>query len=843
MLDAALQQAASYIVESTTTAAVNEDHRKRPTTTTPTPPDEPPTSTNFSSAPGFTINLSDICLPSSTIKLLDKGLTFIPTYNRQPLNQIYDLQHRLVRNLMLKDFFSRRKHDSELDADAEDGLRQFRLPSTWIPPHSKISEETRTTTRDIYRATERLVNKRHSNNYGYLRLLNQRQNTSTIERQAIRDLKSQHEIVIKPADKGSAVVIMNRANYIQEGYRQLNNTQYYRKLTTPIYPNNVPKINAILQTMYDNGAIDDRQLAFLSAKHTDRGRRFYMLPKIHKPVEKWSQPGKMPEGRPIVSDSGSESCRVASFINYHLRPVSTRHPAYLKDTFDFVNKIRGQNVPRGSLLVTADVTSLYTNMTIDRMLETVADAFRRFPCTDRPDKELLDLLELTLRNNDFTFNGELFLQVCGTAMGKSYAPSLADLYLESFDESARTGFRTRPLIYFRYIDDVFMVWTGTVEDLREFETFCNNLIPGIQINFEHSPSSVNFLDTTVYFADLDANTRSLETRIFFKPTDTHQLLEKQSFHPPHCYKGVLKSQFIRFKRISSTKMDYDATSNILMKALAIRHYGRRMMRKVKNDVWMDNTNLASKPTDDREILPVVVPFNELGCQLGRTWRGIINRNSTFRNHRVITAYTVGNNLCKTLVSSTLQEAPQTTTNRRNTSVGQLPITAYFKPLEPAAKPSVSSTNICTPCWGSHCLACSSVQKTSRFRSHATGQEFNVRGRLTCRSQNIIYLISCRRCHLQYVGETSRCLADRLNDHRSYIRTNKTTPTGAHFRLPHHSSNDVIITGIEQLQSTATATYRRIREQAWIALLQTWHPHGINHPSTYRGSKSTTVPQR
>jgi hypothetical protein len=97
-------------------------------------------------------------------------------------------------------------------------------------------------------------------------------------------------------------------------------------------------------------------------------------------------------------------------------------------------------------------------------------------------------------------------------------------------------------------------------------------------------------------------------------------------------------------------------------------------------------------------------------------------------------------------------------------------------------------------------------------------------------------------HPQYVGETSRCLADRLNDHRSYIRTNKTTPTGAHIRLPHHSSNDVIITGIEQLQSTATATYRRIREQAWIALLQTWHPHGINHPSTYRGSKSTTVPQ-
>lgn len=72
MLDAATQQAASNIVETPAAAAAYENCRKRPTTTTPDSPNEPPTSTDFSSASVFTINLSDVC----TVKPLNKGLTF-----------------------------------------------------------------------------------------------------------------------------------------------------------------------------------------------------------------------------------------------------------------------------------------------------------------------------------------------------------------------------------------------------------------------------------------------------------------------------------------------------------------------------------------------------------------------------------------------------------------------------------------------------------------------------------------------------------------------------------------------------------------------------------------------
>ena len=66
-------------------------------------------------------------------------------------------------------------------------------------------------------------------------------------------------------------------------------------------------------------------------------------------------------------------------------------------------------------------------MNIDRTLTVTEQALTNNPDPTRPDRELLELLELTMKNNDFTFNKEIFLTIFGTAMGKPYAPSLANI--------------------------------------------------------------------------------------------------------------------------------------------------------------------------------------------------------------------------------------------------------------------------------------------------------------------------------------------------------------------------------------------------------------------------------
>ena len=114
----------------------------------------------------------------------------------------------------------------------------------------------------------------------------------------------------------------------------------------------------------------------------------------------------MPSGRQIVSDCESESYRVSEYIDLFLSPLATNHPSYIKDTHDFLKKIEQIKIPQNSFFVTLDVDSLYTNINNKEGLAAVAEVLAKTKHRDlnfslRPDKEIMDLLKLSLENNDF----------------------------------------------------------------------------------------------------------------------------------------------------------------------------------------------------------------------------------------------------------------------------------------------------------------------------------------------------------------------------------------------------------------------------------------------------------
>ena len=94
--------------------------------------------------------------------------------------------------------------------------------------------------------------------------------------------------------------------YKQEGLRQLLNTHYYHEIDRPLANETVLKINNVLNKLVDSGFITDKQYDYLQASTPVKQRSFYLLPKVHKDRAKWPSP-YMPEGRPIVSDCGSET--------------------------------------------------------------------------------------------------------------------------------------------------------------------------------------------------------------------------------------------------------------------------------------------------------------------------------------------------------------------------------------------------------------------------------------------------------------------------------------------------------------------------------------------------------
>ena len=263
-----------------------------------------------------------------------------------------------------------------------------------------------------------------------------RDNLEPEEAEALRELRNNRNIIVKPADKGSAVVLMDREQYLWEGYRQLNDSTYYAKLDRPIYIDTLPLVSTILNTLWRKKYITHVQRNYLIGDAEPRPRLFYMLPKIHKDPAAWSRPSEIPPGHPIVSDCSSETYNTAEYLDHYLYPLSIRHASYVKDTYDFVQKVRDTHVPSHSILFTMDVDSLYTNIDIAGGMRAVQHAFTLYPDVTRPDAELLSLLEINLTRNDFLFNGNFFLQVKGTAMGKKFAPSYANLFMAQWEASA-----------------------------------------------------------------------------------------------------------------------------------------------------------------------------------------------------------------------------------------------------------------------------------------------------------------------------------------------------------------------------------------------------------------------
>jgi hypothetical protein len=215
---------------------------------------------------------------------------------------------------------------------------------------------------------------------------------------------------------------------------------------------------------------------------------------------------------------------------------------------------------------------------------------------------VIQLLQVNLFNNDFTFNNETYLQTFGVAMGKSFAPHLANLYLQQFDLQATNNFRCKPIHYHRYIDDIFFIWTDTMQDLLDYQHFLNQLIPGIHLTFQHNPDTINYLDTTVF---ADRTNDCLLTKVFFKPTDQHALLSQDSHHPRHTFQGIIKSQFIRYKLLSSRQTDYMATCNHLIHSLNRKGYKARKLRSMASYIWRNHSQRANpQPTDNTVYLPL-----------------------------------------------------------------------------------------------------------------------------------------------------------------------------------------------------------------------------------------------
>ena len=347
---------------------------------------------------------------------------------------------------------------------------------------------------------------------------------------------------------------MNTTDYILRSEKLLSDTKFYQKLDhDPTRTHNL-EVTIILDEMLARDEIDITCYDYLYNQNPSTPR-FYTLPKIHK--------GKNPPpGRPIVPANNSPTEKISSFVDFFLNPTIPYLDSYVKDTAHFLQQIKNiASLPTNTLFVTLDVTSLYTNIPNKEGLRAAAKTLAKYrPVALHPSNQsLIRLLEFSINQNNFEFNGQHCLQISGTAMGTNTAPSHANNYMGDFENTHVHTYPNKPRLWLRFIDDIFMIWTKGKPSLEAFIEHLNSCHNTIKFTAEISTNTLDFLDTTVYL-NTDG---SLDVDLYSKPTDSHNYLLDTSAHTSNCKSSLPYSQFLRIHRICSSLDNFEKHSKIL----------------------------------------------------------------------------------------------------------------------------------------------------------------------------------------------------------------------------------------------------------------------------------------
>ena len=502
------------------------------------------------------VNLSSRTLTEAELSLLSKGLNFVDTPPKPDMGCITeDLSkfHLSIKRHLAAEKFNLPTQQINQFAGAPYAHSKFKNPSRWNPPAPAIVEHMSLLTMEEAQ-TSQSTNPRKSN-------------LSSAERTAKSTLANDPNIVIKKADKGSAVVIQNREDYIKEGLRQLSDRKFYR-----LQEDNLTEIHSKSISDAVNSMVASKEISLKTAEYlileNPRTAKFYLLPKIHKNT-------LPPPGRPIVSANECPSERISQFVDHFIQPLVTKIPSYLRDSSHLINILGNLKISNDAILCTLDVTSLYTNIPNDEGINAVGNTlFRnRDPSENPTNHSLCNLLRLVLTTNNFEFDNKHFLQVGGTAMGTKLAPSFANIFMGDFEDKFVYTYHLKPLIWKRFIDDIFFIWTYGDSKLMEFVNHLNNCHDTIKFTLEKSAESANFLDITIS-KDPSGN---LQTTLYCKPTDSHNYLLYSSEHPRHVLIGIPYSQFSRLRRICSIESEFLENCFMLSSHFIRRGYPKNLI--------------------------------------------------------------------------------------------------------------------------------------------------------------------------------------------------------------------------------------------------------------------------
>jgi hypothetical protein len=331
---------------------------------------------------------------------------------------------------------------------------------------------------------------------------------------------------ISKADKGNSTVITYDKDYndkIQD-HIQNNNFTILNKNPTTTFQN---KIKATLKNCH---TIIHKDNKFKLTNMNPTAPNIRGLPKVHKkdcPI------------RQTINWQGALAYKTAK----HLSKLIQLHIP-LPNAFNINNSVQLtedlSDIPyrQGLRLVSFDIENMYMNIPSKEITHIIEKMAKANQLDNMTTKELTAITRTVIEQNYFTFQNKYYYQNNGLAMGAPSSAILSEIYLQHLQHTEIIKIIIRHNItgYFRYVDDILMVYDEKHMDINEVHTAFNKQAPTIKFTIEtENDNAINFMDIAIQHKE-----NRLEFNVHRKPTATDIIIHKNSCHPPEQKQAAIR---------------------------------------------------------------------------------------------------------------------------------------------------------------------------------------------------------------------------------------------------------------------------------------------------------------
>ena len=349
-------------------------------------------------------------------------------------------------------------------------------------------------------------------------------------------------------DKGRGVVILDKNLYVSKAEEFLNGPEFVEldEDPTKMFQGRVQRTLREMKNCFETKVYD--RIYPSSA----RPGLYYGLAKVHKIANQINDEGSSEDRsnaarrlplRPVISNIGTATYELSRYLAGVLKPL-TRSEYSVESSKDFVDMLGNKTLPPGFSLVSFDVVSLFTKVpldfTINLILKKIYD--ERAIVTKITRQQMKKLLLICTKEMHFGFNGRMYQQIDGVAMGSPLGPVIANIFMSELEQTLVPTMSDDVCLWTRYVDDTFsFVRRGSVQKVLDC---LNGFHPSIQFTHESEvDGKIAFLDVSVSKRE----DRGFDTAVHRKKTDTNVYIHWNAFAPKswkiETLKGLVRKGF------------------------------------------------------------------------------------------------------------------------------------------------------------------------------------------------------------------------------------------------------------------------------------------------------------